>query len=115
MTESKTKGLRLTVGGAPEVPHTIPGVPGLYLPNRPVPVGGPGELDEKSAKALNDDKTVPLEVVDVPKGKVDEFRQLAENDRLEARQGNLDNARSRRLAERAHAQQQADSIEGSAE
>jgi hypothetical protein len=115
MPDAKPKGsqgLRLTVGGAPNVPHTVPGVPGLYRPDDPVPVGGPGELDVDTAKSIHEDKAVPLELVDVPAKDVDRLREQAEQDRLEARTGLLDDSRSRRLADREKAREQATSIGG---
>jgi hypothetical protein len=117
MSESKTQGLRLTVGGAPDVPHTIAGVPGLFRPTTPTPVGGPGELDTTFAKQLHDDGKVPLELVDIPKGKIDAVRDQAEQDKLEARTGLLDNARARRLAgrEQERAREQAASINATVE
>lgn len=39
--KSKSRhGLLLNVGGAPNVPHTVAGWPGLYRPDVPTPVGG---------------------------------------------------------------------------
>jgi hypothetical protein len=112
MSESKSKGLRLNVGGAPDVAHTIPGVPGTFRPNIPTPVGGPGEIDEALARRLHDDKAVPLELVDIPKAKVDEARETASQDLLEARQGLLDSRKARQLAgrEQDRAAEQAASI-----
>jgi hypothetical protein len=70
MATSKKKpagfGLRLTVGGAPDTPHVIPTIPGVYRPGAPAPVGGPGELDLAEARRLAADDSVPLELVEVP-------------------------------------------------
>jgi hypothetical protein len=50
---SRTKGLRLTLGGAPNTPHRITGFPGLYRANSPTPVGGDGDvLSVEDAKRL---------------------------------------------------------------
>jgi hypothetical protein len=65
-TEAAEHGLRLTLPGAPNNAHTIPGVPGFYWPDRPTPVGGPGDpvgLDQ--ARALAADPGVHLELVPV--------------------------------------------------
>lgn len=105
MSESKTQGLRLTLGGAPDTPHTIPGVPGLFRPNVPTPVGGPGEIDAKLAKKLHDDKKVDLELVDIPKGKVDDARATAQQDVMDARHGLLDSRKARQLAGREQERQ----------
>lgn len=57
-------GLRLTLPGAPANAHTIPGVPGFYRPDRPTPVGGPGDpLDLDTARQVAADPGVWLELV----------------------------------------------------
>lgn len=58
-------GLRLTQGGAPASAHVVSGVPGLYRPDVPTPVGGEGELSLEEAKALDADESIPLELVPV--------------------------------------------------
>lgn len=65
-TEAAAIGLRLTLPGAPVNAHTIPGVPGFYWPDRPTPVGGPGDpMGVDEARALAADPGVHLEVVPV--------------------------------------------------
>lgn len=64
--QGAVKGLRLTLPGAPDVPHFVPGVQGMYSPSTPTPVGGDGELSLDEAKRLDADASVPLELVDVP-------------------------------------------------
>lgn len=64
--QGAVKGLRFTLPGAPDVPHFVPGVQGMYSPTQPTPVGGDGELTVEEAQALHDDVSVPLELVDVP-------------------------------------------------
>lgn len=98
MPKDKNQGLRLTLGGAPEAPMTLAGVPGVYRPNRAVPVGGPGELSVEAAQAFADDKNVPLELVDIPDKDVDQLREQARQDVMEARGGLQDNTRGQRLA-----------------
>lgn len=61
------QGLRLTLGGAPASPHVVQGVPGLYRPDAPTPVGGEGELSLEEAKRLDADAGVPLELVTIKK------------------------------------------------
>lgn len=63
--QGASKGLRFTLPGAPDVPHFVPGVRGMYSPSSPTPVGGPGELTVDVAQRLHDDPSVPLELVDV--------------------------------------------------
>lgn len=65
MGKQGAKGLRLTLPGAPDVPHFVPGVRGMYSPTTPTPVGGDGELTVDEAQRLHDDPVVPLELVDV--------------------------------------------------
>ena len=89
MSTTKPKGLVLTLGGAPSEPHTVPGVPGQFHPDRPVPVGGKGDLISlERAKALSDNPAFPLALVDLPEGAdVDELREQAADDVKSARQG----------------------------
>lgn len=85
MTEKKRRAkvpaLILTLGGAPASPHTVDGLPGMYRPDRPVPVGGPGEATPAQAKAADADPGVPVQIVHVPEGDVPALRLAAENDR----------------------------------
>lgn len=106
----KAQGLRLTLGGAPNTPHTIVGIPGVYRPGDPVPVGGPGELSEDGAKGLHENAAVPLELVSVPAKDLDRLREQAEEDRANARGGLARTARDRRVKERARAEAQEPSI-----
>lgn len=50
MSAAKRYGLRLTLGGAPNTPHVVPGLPGYYRPDIPTPVGGDGELSLEAAR-----------------------------------------------------------------
>lgn len=112
MAESKTYGLRLTLGGAPDTPHffgAVPAtddlpaieVPGHYRPSTPVPVGGDGELSLEVARDLAKDPRVPLELVEIPKSKVDAARERGEADKQAARGGVLATAGDRGAAEKA--------------
>lgn len=66
--EAKHYGLRLTLPGAPTGPehpgHHVMGVPGAYWPDRPTPVGGPGEISLDKAREL-DRGHVDLELVEM--------------------------------------------------
>lgn len=59
----KPKGLVLTLGGAPNTPHFIPGVSGLFRPDIPTPVGL--AVSEAEAKKLDSDPSMPLALVDI--------------------------------------------------
>jgi hypothetical protein len=60
-----TKGLLLTLGGAPlDVPHTVPPLPGYYLTNVPHPVGEGCDLTLEQAEAAVEGSDV-LELVDI--------------------------------------------------
>lgn len=82
---SKSWGLRLTLGNAPHTPHNLVGVPGLYCPHRPTPVGGPGEMSYTEAKELVA-AGHPLELVPLDRYDVNELRKLAQADLEEAGQ-----------------------------
>lgn len=73
--------LILTLGGAPASPHTVTGLPGLFRPDRPVPVGGPGEATLAQAKAASADPGVPVTITYVPDKDIPRLRLQAENDR----------------------------------
>ena len=83
---AKNVGLLLTLGGAPEVPHTVVGVRGQYRPDRPTPIGGPGELTITEAEAAIENGA-PLEIVEISKTKLDALRAAAAAELQQARQG----------------------------
>jgi hypothetical protein len=58
------KALRLTLGGAPLTYHYIQGLSGMFHPEIPTPIESLG-LSEEDAKALSDNDSIPLELVDV--------------------------------------------------
>lgn len=74
------QGLILDLGGAPSTPHVIPGVPGLWHPDRPTPVGGPGELPPEEARRLDADPGTHLRLVDIPDGDLARLRDAAQED-----------------------------------
>jgi hypothetical protein len=92
------KGLVLSLGGAPSEPHTVPGAPGQFHPDRPVPVGGKGDrLSLEQAKKFADNPSFPLALVDLPAtADVDELREQADADVKAARQG-VKEARKQRV------------------
>jgi hypothetical protein len=58
------KGLRLTLGGAPNTWHTLGEHPGLYHPQIPTLLRLVGR-DEEWASSLHDDDGCPVSLVDV--------------------------------------------------
>lgn len=63
--EAKRYGLRLTLPGAPNTPHTIAGLQGYYWPTMATPVGEAGELPLEVARKAAADPGVFLELVDI--------------------------------------------------
>jgi hypothetical protein len=49
---SKVHALKLTLGGAPDVPHQVDGLPGTYRPGTPVPLGEDGPVTLDMARAF---------------------------------------------------------------
>jgi hypothetical protein len=94
MSNTKPMGLRLTLGGAPDTPHTVAGLPGLYRPGAPTPVGGPGEATLEQAQAAHDAAGVPVELVEIPSGDLDRLR----GEQTEQRQAARSAARKQRRA-----------------
>jgi hypothetical protein len=84
---TKRQGLRLNLPGAPNTPHTVPGVPGYYYPDAPTPVGDTGELSLEAAKDLHKDKGCPLELVDIRAAEVDAAEELAATTVQQGRKG----------------------------
>jgi hypothetical protein len=79
-------GVVFTMPGAPETPHIITGVRGVYRPGVPTPIGGEGELslEEVNAAIANG---APLEIVKIPKGELDDARARVSEDLMAARTG----------------------------
>jgi hypothetical protein len=69
MSTKKVKGLRLTLGGAPDSPFQIPGLPGYYMPSRVTPIGGPGEATEEQAEQF---AALPEAITDLKGAALDE-------------------------------------------
>lgn len=109
------QGLRLTLPGAPDTPHVIPGVPGLYRPGTPTPVGGDTDVVTlERAREIDADEGVPLGLVDMTVQEadaaraefarhVDEARGALTTARLEARQTGSTPEEGERLADEAAA------------
>jgi hypothetical protein len=92
MATAKRYGLRLTLGGAPLTPHTVPGVPGQYRPNVPTPVGQDGELSLDDAKRAVDDHPDVLELVTISEKDVKAAKKLADDTAQAVRRGLADAA-----------------------
>jgi hypothetical protein len=84
---SKRQGLRLSLPGAPNTPHTVPGLPGYFYPDAPTPVGEPGELSIQAAKEFDKDPGCPLELVDIKASEIDDAVELAAETIAEGQKG----------------------------
>lgn len=85
----KHLGLRLTLGGAPDTPHTIPGLPGQYRPSRATPVGGQGEPTEEQAREADKKRGTAVELVELTEKELEKARELHNLDVEAARSGVL--------------------------
>lgn len=82
MTPAKKEpALILDLGGAPPVPHAVTGLPGMYSPDRPTPVGGIGEPTLEQAKTADANPGVPVKLVEISASEVQKLREQSENDR----------------------------------
>lgn len=89
-SQTRQIGLRLSLGGAPNEPHTVAGLPGFYRPDRPTPVGGPGEATVEQAEEYAKKRSAVVEVVELKAGEVDELRAAAAHDHELARGNTTD-------------------------
>ena len=64
-TEANRHGLRLTLPGAPNTPHTVAGLRGYFWPSFATPVGEPGELPIEAARAADRQEGLHLELVEI--------------------------------------------------
>lgn len=78
----KAYGLVLDLGGAPNSPHEVPNVYGTFRPDRPTPVGGPGEPTLAQARELSANEGVHLKLVEINPGDVQSLRAAAAADRM---------------------------------
>jgi hypothetical protein len=80
MTEKQKKqkafGLVLDLGGASGY-HTVQNVYGVFHPEIPTPVGGPGEPSYEQAKQWTADEGMPLRMVEIEAVEVPELREAA--------------------------------------
>ncbi len=69
MTSSKTAdkayGLRLVLPGAPNEPHQVHGLTGIYTKDKVTPVGGPGEPTLEQAREAAKGPDAPVELVEI--------------------------------------------------
>ena len=87
MTTKKTvKALRFTQPGAPLDFCEATGVPALFHPQYPTPVGGDGEIPLEIAKLFDKDPGCPVELTEVSEAQADEYRKHAEHHRRKAGQ-----------------------------
>lgn len=83
----KRFGLLLNLGGAPNTPHVIPGLPGYYRPDVPTPVGGSGEYDLDAAKTAGKDASIPVDLVEIKAGDVQDAVDVTTRDLMEGTAG----------------------------
>lgn len=84
---SKRYGLKLALPGAPQTPHTVPGVNGFFMPNVATPVGGPGEIPLEFARRLDADESMHLELVELTEAEATEARAQQDAIRQASREG----------------------------
>lgn len=109
----KRYGLKLKDDfGAPTTPHTVPGVPGLYRPDVPTPVGEEGELGVKQARAFAKEHSDVLEVVTITAGNVEDAKEQAAADLAEARSGVIEAREDASGAEEEQVAEQTEAVKG---
>lgn len=82
----KVPALKLTLGGAPNTPHRVAGFYGFFFPDRPTPVGGPGDaISEEDARDADKRRGTPLELVEITEKEADEARRFLHEHREAAR------------------------------
>jgi hypothetical protein len=114
---SKHYGLRLDLGGAPNTPHWVPGVPGTFRPEDPSPIGEDGEgvfsqIDVAEARRISNDDTIPLKLVELKPHEVKKLSEQASADVNANRQGA---AQAAQTADGAEPQLAADAVAASQE
>jgi hypothetical protein len=87
MATKKRYGLRLALPGAPNTPHTVPGVPGFYSPNAATPVGEEGELSFETAREVAKEEANYLELVTLTPKEAEAAVELAAETLEAARKG----------------------------
>lgn len=85
MSSSKRWGLRLTLGGASNTPHNVPGLPGFFRPDIPTPVGEEGEIPLDQAREAAKGNSPAVELVELSESKAKEAEALAEATNEKAR------------------------------
>lgn len=84
---NKRYGLKLNFEGAPATPHTVPGVPGLYRPGVPTPVGEEGEVPVEVARQAAKEHGDVFDLVELKAEEVDALVELAKATDDETRRG----------------------------
>lgn len=111
-TDKIVYGLMLDLGGAPNTPHWVPGVAGLFRPDVATVVGGPGEVTLDRAREVDADPGVPLKLVKVPAGEVKALRERAQAEHQAHRGGVIDRRRVAKGLEVAHLRDATDHVLG---
>lgn len=76
MADGKVQALKFTQGGAPQDWSMIPGVPGLFHPDHPMPLDEEPGLTVEFAKLLGKDQGCPLELVSISEADAKTYRDL---------------------------------------
>lgn len=84
--KKKIHALRFTQPGAPLDFNEIQGVPALFHPQHPTPVGGEGEIPLEIARLFDKDPGCPVELTEVSEAQAEEYRKHAEHHRRKAGQ-----------------------------
>lgn len=74
MAEKKL-ALTFTLGGAPNTPHVVDGLPGYFQTGKVTPVGGVGEPSEEQAKACDKDPGCDVKLTTVSPGDLEKARE----------------------------------------
>ncbi len=110
---SKHQGLLLTIGGAPNTPHVLEGLPGYYFPAVPHPVGDGCDLSVEDAQAAAKSRPSALKLVEIKPGDLESARQI-HADALAAGRNELPVARrdGRAADDASRTKDQTDAVKG---
>ena len=81
MSAKKVPALKFTAGGAPLEFSYIAGVPGLYHPDFPTPVGEGTDIPLPIAELFDKQPGCPVELVHITAKQAEAYRSLADSHR----------------------------------
>lgn len=73
----------------PNTPHLIPTLPGFYRPDRPTPIGGPGEVTLEQAVEASKTRGVGVTLIELKETDLEKAREGHQADVQAAREGTL--------------------------